>query len=346
MNFARLSLLLLPLLLLPPAVHQARASEVTGFTPPPDLEARQTPFHRPATIPFPADNPYTPEAALLGRTLFFDARLSGSGALACASCHNPSFGWEDGQDRGRGEGLKQLGRHTPTVLNGAWGNLFFWDGRAASLEAQASGPMGNPREMNLDLTKLAARLTAIGGYAPLFQRAFPGEPISLGTVTKAIAVFERTVASGPAPFDAWLDGKQTALSDSAKRGFVLFTGDAHCAACHSGWNFTDNKFHDIGLADDDRGRVLIDAADLGAEHGFKTPTLRNIARRAPYMHNGRFPDLKTVIAHYLTGGVDRPSRDPNMKPLALSLQQLDDLVAFLGSLSEPARSFPAPTLPQ
>ena len=201
---------------------------------PANLAAMQVQYRRPETIPFKPDNPYTPEAALLGRTLFFDARLSGSGSLACASCHNPSFGWEDGQALGRGEGLRELGRHTPSILNGAWGNLFFWDGRAPSLEAQASGPMGSPAEMNQDLTQLPNKLKAIAGYGPLFERAYPREGVSLETITKAIAVFERTVASGPAPFDAWLDGNESAIPDSAKRGFVLFNTTAGCSRCHSG----------------------------------------------------------------------------------------------------------------
>ena len=315
-----------------------------GFQPPDNLAVLQAQFRRPATIPFPADNPYTPEAALLGRTLFFDARLSGSGSLACASCHNPSFGWEDGLPLGHGEGLRNLGRHTPSILNAAWGRLFFWDGRAASLEAQATGPMGNPREMNQDLTKLKAKLRAISGYAKLFERAYPSQGITLGTVVKAIAVFERTVASAPSPFDAWLDGDETAISDAAKRGFVLFNGAGRCAACHGGPAFTDGKFHDIGLPDADRGRILIAKDEQSTEHGFKTPTLRNVARRAPYMHDGSLHDLPAVMAHYVTAGIARPSRA--VTPLQASAGEVDDLLAFLDSLSEPARSFPTPTLPQ
>jgi cytochrome c peroxidase len=331
------------LLLLAPA---ARAADPAGFTPPANLTELQNQFRRPADIPFPADNPYTPEAALLGRTLFFDARLSGSGSLACASCHNPSFGWEDGLRLGHGEGLRELGRHTPSILNAAWGKIFFWDGRAPTLEAQASGPMGNPNEMNQDLAKLPAKLGAIAGYGPLFERAFPKEGISIETVTKAIAVFERTVASSPAPFDAWLDGDQAAISDAAKRGFVLFTGTARCASCHSGWTFTDDKFYDIGLTSEDRGRAVIDPAGANVEHAFKTPTLRNVARRAPYMHDGSLPDLPAVMEHYVSGGLDRPSRSTLIEPLHLSPPEIKDLLAFLASLSEPARSFPTPTLPQ
>ena len=210
--------------------------------------------------------------------------------------------------------------------------------------------MGNPREMNQDLAALPAKLAAIAGYPPLFERAFPGQGITMATVTQALAVFERTLASSPAPFDAWLDGDDHAIPDAAKRGFVLFTGAADCAACHAGFDFTDGRFHDIGLPDgragEDRGRAAIDAAEPEAEHGFKTPTLRNVARRAPYMHDGSLADLGAVLAHYDGGGIPRPSRSPLMRPLALSPAQSRDLQAFLVSLSEPARSFPMPSLPQ
>ena len=311
-----------------------------------ELAARGDQFRRPDDIPFPKHNPYSAAAALLGRTLFFDARISGSGSLACASCHNPSFGWEDGLKLGHGAGLRDLGRHSPTILNGAWGRQFFWDGRAASLEAQALGPIGNPREMAADLSRLPAKLAAIPGYRPLFNRAYPGEEIGLATIAKALAVFERSVASGPAPFDDWLAGRSDAISDEAKRGFSLFTGQAGCAACHVGWAFTDGKLHDIGLPGSDLGRVATGSAKVEGEHGFKTPTLRNVGRRAPYMHDGSLPDLRAVLAHYRTGGEHRPTLSPMMRPLSLSDSDLDAIAAFLNSLSEPARSFPTPTLPQ
>ena len=322
------------------------AAEHDGFMPPADLPQLQAQFRRPDRIPFPPENPYTAEAALLGRTLFFDPRLSGSGSLACSSCHNPSFGWEDGLALGHGEGLRALGRHTPTILNTAWGTTFFWDGRSPTLENQAGGPMGNPAEMNQDLSQLPQKLGGITGYRPLFERAYPGQQITVETITKAIAVFERTLASAPAPFDTWLDGDEDAISDSAKRGFVLFTGKAGCAACHSGWTFSDDKFHDIGLPGTDRGRAAIMPGDANQEQAFKTPTLRNAARRAPYMHDGSMPTLERVLIHYVSGGINRPSRSPLMRSVQLSGNDVNDLKAFLLSLSEPARSFPSPTLPQ
>ena len=206
--------------------------------------------------------------------------------------------------------------------------------------------MGNPAEMNQDMSKLPEKLRSIRGYPPLFERAYPGQGISIDTVTKAIAVFERTLASAPAPFDAWLDGDGDAISDAAKRGFVLFTGKAGCAACHSGWTFSDDKFHDIGLPGTDRGRAAILPEEPNGEQAFKTPTLRNAARRAPYMHDGSVPTIERVLIHYVSGGVDRPSRSVLMRPVPLSGNNIADLKAFLLSLSEPARSFPNPTLPQ
>ena len=322
-----------------------QAAETDGFTAPSNLHELKAQFRRPVAIPFPDDNPFTPEAALLGRTLFFDARLSGSGSLSCASCHNPSFGWEDGLKFGHGEGLRELGRHTPTILNGAWGKIFFWDGRAPTLEAQAVGPMANPREMDQNLTTLPAKLQAIQGYRPLFERAFPGQGLSIATITKAITTFERTVSSGPAPFDAWLEGDEAAIPDAAKRGFVLFAATAGCAGCHTGWALTDGKFHDIGLADSDRGRAGISPNEPQAEHAFKTPTLRNVALRAPYMHDGSLPNLDRVLGHYISGGADRLSRSALMHPFKPTAQQFRDIKAFLTSLSEPARSFPVPALP-
>ena len=177
------------------------------------------------------------------------------------------------------------------------------------------------------------------------EQAFPGEGVTLATITKALAVFERSIASGPAPFDAWLDGRQNAISDSAKHGFVLFIGKAACAGCHSGWRFTDGRLHDIGLPDADAGKPATPGAAEG-EYGFKTPTLRNVSRRAPFMHDGSMPSLEAVMTHYRNGGAHKASQSKLIRPLELTDAESADVVAFLQSLSEPARSFPAPTLPQ
>ncbi len=291
-------------------------------------------YRRPKEIPFPADNPYTAVKAHLGRTLYFDPRLSRAGMQSCASCHNPSFSWGDGLPKGVGDGMKQLGRRSPTILNAAWGQIFMWDGRKESLEDQALGPIQADVEMNLPLDKLIARLEAVPQYRTLFAAAFPdGGKITADRIAKAIATYERTVVSPVAPFDRWIEGDEKAISDSAKRGFALFNGKAKCSGCHEGWRFTDDSFHDIGLADDDigRGKFLEDIVKM--QHAFKTPGLRNIVERAPYMHDGSVPDLKAVVMHYNSGGVNRPSRSDKVHPLGLTDAEVDDLVAFMRTLS-------------
>lgn len=304
-------------------------------------------YRRPDTVPFPAENAHTPERALLGRTLFFDPRLSASNLLSCASCHNPSFGWGDGQALGRGHGMQQLGRRSPTVLNAAWGGPFMWDGRAPTLEAQASGPIAAAVEMNMPLDQLPGKLAAIAGYRPLFEAAYPGQGITMETITRAIATFQRTIVAGRSPFDRWVDGEDGAISAAARRGLDVFQNEGRCANCHSGWTFTDNRFHDIGLPTDDIGRAEFDPANPLARHAFKTPGLRDTVRRAPYMHNGSLADLTAVVRFYETGGAQRrESLSPLMQPLTLTDRQRDDLLAFLETLTAPMQEFRAPTLPR
>ena len=309
------------------------------------LAAMMADYARPDAIPFPEENPYSRVKAELGKMLFFDPRLSGSNLLSCASCHNPSFAWEDGQPTATGHGMGVLGRHTPTILNLAWGELFFWDGRADSLEEQALGPIQAAGEMNQALPSLIAELKAIPGYRELFEAAFPGDGITADTIAMAIATYERTIVSNKAPFDRWLEGDEDAISQSAQRGFVLFNTTANCVACHSGWNFTDHSFHDIGLRTYDQGR----AAELGGlaalRHAFKTPGLRNIIERAPYMHNGSLADLRSVIDHYAEGFIRRPSLSDDIIPLPLSAQDRTDLVAFLEALSSEDDPVDVPALP-
>jgi cytochrome c peroxidase len=303
-------------------------------------------YHRPADTPAPADNPTTPAKVELGRTLFFDPRLSGSGAISCASCHNPSLGWQDGLAKGVGNAGGRLGRRTPTILNAAWVEPLFWDGRAASLEEQAKGPLAAPAEMNMPHAEVVRVVRAASGYAVLFDRAFPGQPIDIDTVAKAIAAYERTIVSAQAPFDRWVQGDETAITPAARRGFVLFAGKAKCGACHRGWRMTDDGFHDIGLADDDRGRGKLVAGLPGLEHAFKTPTLRNIAERTPYMHDGSLPSLEAVVDHYDQGLVARASLAPEIKPLGLTADEKADLVAFLRTLSSHDTEVALPTLPR
>lgn len=303
-------------------------------------------YARPKSIPFPADNQFSKDRELLGRTLFFDPRLSGSKSISCASCHNPGFSWGDSLSKGIGHGMKPLGRRTPTILNTAWADLLFWDGRAESLEEQALGPMAAPAEMNQPLDQMIAVVTGIPAYRAMFAKAYPGEEITPKTVARAIATFERTVISGSAPFDEWVQGRESTISEPAKRGFDLFNTKAACAKCHSSWNFTDNGFHDVGLHDADKGRG--ERLPLEAmQHAFKTPTLRNADRRGPFMHDGSESTLEEVIELYDQGGRDkRPSLAPEIVPLHLTAQDKTDLIAFLKTLTSIDKRPEIPVLPR
>jgi cytochrome c peroxidase len=306
-------------------------------------------FVRPKEIPYLDDNKYTKERELLGKALFFDPRLSGSNAISCASCHNPSFGWGDGLAKGVGHGHKELGRKTPTIINLAWTEKLMWDGRFTHLEGQALGPIGSEAEMNMKMDgdgNLADKIKKIEGYGPMFAKAYPGVEITNELIGKAIAIYERGVVTGNAPFDKWVSGNEKAISDSAKAGFEVFTGKANCTACHSGWNFSDASFHDIGLADDDigRGKFLKLSSQ---QHAFKTPGLRSIDLRGPYMHNGSEKTLEEVIEFYNMGGkAKRESLSGNIKPLNLSADEKKNLKAFLLTLTGDDKPVTFPILPR
>ena len=312
----------------------------------PGLDAMKALYRRPTSIPFPKDNLYTPQKLALGKKLYFDTRISVSSAQSCASCHSPAFGWADGLPVGVGFGMAQLGRHSPTIVNAAWGAIFMWDGRLANLEEQALGPIQSPGEMNMPIDQLMERLNTIPEYKPLFAAAFPGEAMSPKTLAKAIATYERTVVSQRAPFDDWIDGNEKAISEDAKRGFALFNTKAQCASCHEGWNFTNDGFQDIGLPSSDVGRGKFAPGVVKMEHAFKTPGLREISRRSPYMHDGSLATLEAVVEHYNQGGVDRPSRADLMKPLGLTTDEKADLVAFLNTLTSELNPTAVPVLPR
>lgn len=284
--------------------------------------------------------------AQLGRMLFFEPRLSGSNRIACATCHNPALSWGDGLPRAIGADGRALERRTPTLLNVAWSELLAWDGRFDSLEAHALFALASPEEMGQPLDSLSAELATLPEYRSGFESAFPGEGVTPDTVARALAAFQRTLVSAPAPFDRWVAGDERAISESAKRGFDLFNDKANCVACHSGWNFTDGSFHDIGIASEDpgRGRLLPGIALM--RHAFKTPTLRDVERRYPYMHDGSLADLPAVIHHYERGGIERPSLSPEMRPLQLTNGERSDLLAFLRTLTSADRSVSIPVLPR
>lgn len=299
-----------------------------------DVAALLAQYARPDSVPHPADNAYTPARRALGKLLFFDPRLSGGGDISCATCHDPARSYGDGRARAVGATRQPLGRRTPTVLNTAYASTLFWDGRAESLEQQALGPIEAAGEMGLPLPRMVARVNALQGYRALFRRAYGADSVTAELVGRAIAQFERTVNSTPAPFDRWAAGDDRAIGESAKRGFVLFNGKANCASCHGGWRFTDDSFHDIGVPGTDSGRARVVPGIEVTEFAFKTPTLRNAVERAPYMHDGSERSLEEVIDLYDRGGrVRRPSLSPLIRPLGLTPAERRDLVAFLRTLS-------------
>jgi cytochrome c peroxidase len=299
-------------------------------------------------LPVPVDNPPTAETVALGRRLYYDPVLSADNTVSCASCHSPETGFTDRNKFSIGVGGKKGTRHSPTVINSAYNALQFWDGRAPSLEEQAKGPMINPVEMATTHADVVKRLQSDPKYVKLFEEAWATDKITIDLVVKSIASFERTVLSGNSPFDRFYYGHdKKALSASAQRGLKIFTDPkkGNCAVCHTIGKdyalFTDNKFHNLGIGIDangdfpDKGRFEQSKDD--AEYAaFKTPTLRNIMQRAPYMHDGSFPAIRDALGHYIGGGNSNPYLDKQIHALDfLSFDERDDLLAFLDSLTGP-----------
>jgi cytochrome c peroxidase len=312
-----------------------------------DRAAWKEKYRRPSEIPFPEGNAYSEAKSKLGKMLFFDPILSGSKARACASCHNPNLSWADGLPRAIGEKQAALPLRTPTLLDVAWGGPLGWDGHFRNLEAVAFGPITSPQIMNLPEARLVERLSANPGYVAAFHRAFGEGPITRRKIELALATFERSIVSDEAPFDRWIKGDENAISDQAKRGFDLFNGKANCASCHGGWSFTDGSFHDIGVArGNDIGRGKLFPKSVKLRYAFKVPTLRDVARRAPYMHDGSIATLDDVIELYDRGGIARPSRADEIKPLGLSAAEKADLLAFLKTLTGKPEPVSTPTLPR
>jgi cytochrome c peroxidase len=323
--------------------HRSRAGSASAKPTGTPVEIK-APLGLPA-VPFPAGNPPTAETISLGRRLYYDPALSVDNTVSCATCHAPERGFSDGKPVSNGVQNKTGTRNSPTVFNSAYFDLQFWDGRAASLEQQAEGPVQNPVEMAHTLKGVEDRLNSDPSYREQFAAAFGPGPITYEMVEESIATFERTVVSADSPFDRWKYGHdESAVADSVKRGFVVFTSKnkGNCSACHLvGKNyslFTDNKFHNIGIGvdlgkitDDGRYGVTKTEADRGA---FKTPSLRNAALTAPYMHDGSIKTLKDVIDYYIGGGNSNGNLDKNIRVLDfLTGQERADLQAFLESLT-------------
>ncbi len=306
-------------------------SPQSGLSEEPNLALGQLP-----NVPIPAHNLQFDSKVELGRLLFFDPRLSKDNTVSCASCHVPAAGFADPHQFSLGVGGKQGGRNAPPALNAAYNQVQFWDGRAGSLEEQALGPIQNPIEMAETLENVVKKLNKLKPYQVRFRAVF-GEDVSPGGIARAIAAFERTLISTNSPFDRFSAGDKAALSDSARRGLELFQGKARCVLCHNGPNFTDNKFHNIGVPQtgplkEDVGRYAVTKreADRGA---FKTPSLRSVALTAPYMHTGGFKTLEEVMEFYNKGGEPVSGKDMFMSALNLTDQEKKDLVEFMKGLT-------------
>jgi cytochrome c peroxidase len=309
---------------------------------------REMPVPVPLGLPalsVPQDNPVTAETVALGRKLFYDPALSANNTLSCASCHNPLQGFADGRRVSVGVVGKTGTRNAPTVLNAAYGRIQFWDGRASSLEDQAAGPIANPIEMNQAHDVCVSKLNADPAYTVQFEKAFGPGAITLRKIQNAIAGFERTLLSGNSAFDRYyFRGDKQALDPAAARGFAIFRdrNRGNCASCHSldekSAIFSDGGFHNLGVGVDAEGALTdlgrFNQSKVDADRGaFKTPTLRNVARTAPYMHDGSFKTLRAVVDFYAGGGNSNPWLDQQMRPLNLAAKDRDDLVAFLESLT-------------
>jgi len=295
------------------------------------------PLGWPAPI-WPADNPYSPAKAILGRRLFFEGDLSRDGTVSCAWCHSPPHGFADRHRSPTSVGIGGLSgtRNAPTVVNIGFATAFMHDGAAATLEEQALLPLMNPIEMDMTSAEIEARLVEDSLYVRLFRQAFGPGPITIDKVARALATYQRTLVSFRSPYDRWVAGDSNALSESAKRGAQVFLGEkGGCVRCHIPPLFTDGKFHNIGIDTSvaDSGRLLVTKlpADLGK---FKTPTLRNIKFTEPYMHDGNIASLEHVVMHYNSELVSHPLADPDLEPLGLNETEILDLVAFLESLTD------------
>jgi cytochrome c peroxidase len=292
----------------------------------------------PLTEIAPLDSPLTEARAQLGKRLFYDPRLSGTGTVACGSCHQQAHAFADSAAVSTGVADRRGTRNAPALVNLAWGASFFWDGRAASLEDQVGRPIEDPAEMDLPLPEAVARLAADAGYVQTFRDAFEGAPPSEGALRQSLASFVRTLVSGNSPYDRHLRGDDTEFSEAARRGEALFLDEkTGCFHCHPAGPLTNEGFFNNGTygsgADAGRAALTGRPGDTGK---FKVPGLRNVAASAPYMHDGSVATLDDVVDQYARGGRGDPTTDPQIAPLPLSAAEKVDLVAFLNALTDPS----------
>lgn len=291
-------------------------------------------YRRPVVVPYPEDNPYSAEKAALGAALFFDPLLSGSRTNACVSCHQPRLAWGDGRPRAVGDQQQPMDVRSPTLLDVAWTPRLGWDGKFPNVEAVTFPAISGKANLNLPMQEALERLSASPAYVRRFQAVFGSGPITHERVEQALATYERGIVSSSAPFDRWVACDEQAVGDAAKRGFVLFEGKAGCSGCHSGWAFTDYTFQDVGSAvGEDVGRGALFPSSVSLRYAFKVPTLRDVALRAPFMHDGSIATLDRVIDLYDRGGIARPSRSRKIRPLGLTSAEKADLIELLHTLT-------------
>lgn len=285
--------------------------------------------------PIPADNPLTEASVQLGKALFFDTRLSRDNSINCASCHLPDRAFSDITALSVGIDGRTGFRNSPTLANVGYHTRFFRDGGVPTLEQQVIAPIHDPVEMDHNIQVAATNLRDVEPYRRLSMLAY-GKPLDAWVLSRALANYQRTLISGWSRWDRWMQGEADALNASEVRGWQLFSSEAlNCMACHGGNDFSDHDFHNVGqyldYADPGRERITLQSGDLGK---FKTPTLRNIALTAPYMHDGAMATLDAVIDHFATGGLAHPARSPEMRTFVLSPQDKADLIAFLNALTD------------
>ncbi len=279
----------------------------------------------------------------LGKTLFFDTRLSGSGRISCATCHQPELNWTDGKEKSMGHEGAVNKRNSPTIQNSWFYKRLFWDGRAKDLQDQAFAPINSETEMHSDMPDVMRTLRNIPGYKKMFGAAFGDEEIDPDRMTEAIAVFEKTVSGRRSRFDEFLEGKRKALSAAELRGLHLFRTKAQCMNCHNGPLFSDNGFHRNGMMTDDEGlyKVTHKEEDLGK---FKTPSLRDVMRTGPWMHNGKLTHINDILSHY--NKLSPLPGKSGSRMLYLTRREMADLAAFLEAISSPPLEFQKPVLPE
>ena len=285
-------------------------------------------------LPVPNHNPLTAEKVALGERLFFDPHLSEDHSLSCASCHFEEAAFADPRPLSPGVHGRLGIRNSPSLVNVGYLNLLFWDGGALTLESQALGPLEADFEMNMNLGDLIMRLESDASYVAEFEEAF-GEGPSIPTLTQALASFQRTIRSGGSRYDRFVAGTTDALNKNEKRGLALFSGKANCTSCHNGFLFTNQAFENNGIepagSDSGRARITLNPADYLE---FRVPSLRNVEKTAPYMHDGRFDSLEEVVDHYDQGGTGVRNQSALIEPLRLTDQEKRDVIAFLRSLTD------------